>query len=122
MYKVIKREFRNTNERDFSFVKMNVKDISHIVDRSKVILDIEHPKQVGLTMRTIEMIGMNKKIITTNKDIVNYDFYDPENILVISRQNPMIPSSFFENDYKPVKKEVYDKYDIENWINDVLIR
>ena len=27
-------------------------------------------------MRTIEVLGMRKKLITTNEDIVNYDFYD----------------------------------------------
>lgn len=121
VYKIMKKEFRDTKISDFSFEKMNAEDISSIVDKSKVILDIEHPKQTGLTMRTIEMIGMKKKIITTNRDIVNYDFYDPQNILVISRDNPEISHSFFNSEYKPLEKDIYDKYYIESWINDILI-
>ena len=41
---------------------------------SNVILDISHPQQNGLTMRTIESIGMKKKVLTTNTDIINYNF------------------------------------------------
>lgn len=121
VYKVLKKEFRDTKISGFSFEKMNAKDISDIVNKSKVILDIEHPKQTGLTMRTIEMIGMKKKTITTNGDIVNYDFYDPQNILIVSRDNPEISHEFFNSEYKPLEKDVYDKYYIESWINDILI-
>ena len=45
-----------------------------ILMHSNVILDIAHPKQSGLTMRTIESLAMGKKILTTNKDIDNYSF------------------------------------------------
>lgn len=121
LYKVTKKEFRRTKLSDFSFEKMNAKDISNIVNKSKVILDIEHPKQTGLTMRTIEMIGMKKKIITTNRDITNYDFYDPQNILVISRDNPEISFNLINSEYKSLEKEIYNKYYIENWIYDILI-
>lgn len=119
-FKLTKREFKGTKINDFSYEKMNSKDISDIVRKSKVILDIEHPKQTGLTMRTIEMIGMQKKIITTNKDIVNYDFYDSQNILVISRDNPEFPHEFFDSEYKLLDKNIYDKYNMESWIRDVL--
>ena len=33
------------------------------------------------------MIGLKKKLITTNKDIVNYDFYNSNNIMVVDRAN-----------------------------------
>ncbi len=121
LYKITKKEFRSTKLSDFSFEKMNAQDISNIVDKSKVILDIEHPKQTGLTMRTIEMIGMKKKIITTNRDVINYDFYDPQNILIISRDNPEISYNFINSEYRPLENEIYNKYYIENWIYDILI-
>ena len=45
-----------------------------ILKNSNVILDISHPKQSGLTMRTIETLCLGKKLLTTNNDIVNYSF------------------------------------------------
>ncbi|KAF0224001.1 MAG: hypothetical protein FD133_852 [Erysipelotrichaceae bacterium] len=121
VFKILKKEFRETRITDFSFEKMNLEDITNIVNNSKVILDIEHPKQNGLTMRTIEMIGMKKKIMTTNKDIANYDFYDPTNIQIISRENPDFSLDFFEREYQLLDADIYEKYYIENWITEILL-
>lgn len=120
IFKALKTEFRDTKIDDFSFKKMDVKEISRIVSKTKAILDIEHPNQTGLTMRTLEMIGMKKKIITTNKDIVNYDFYNPNNILVLSRDNIQIPKHFIDSEYEALDSLIYDKYSIESWINEIL--
>lgn len=49
-------------------------DYLNILSHSNVILDISHPKQSGLTMRTIEALCFGKKLLTTNEDIVNYSF------------------------------------------------
>lgn len=119
-YKFTKKEFFWAKKFDFAFVKKSNKDISELEKRSKAIIDIQHPKQTGLTMRTIEMIGMKKKLITTNKDIVNYDFYNENNILIIDRNNPIIDKSFFEKPYIELSKNIYEKYNLENWIYGVL--
>lgn len=88
---------------------------------SKVILDIAHSHQRGLSFRPFEAMGMNKKLITTNKDIVNYDFYNPNNIFVIENvENIHIPKSFFETDYQEISAEIKEKYHIKNWIKRML--
>lgn len=119
-YKVTKKEFIGTDESIFSFDKMSAAEIAKVVDESRIILDIQHPKQTGLTMRTIEMLGMNKKIVTTNQSIKNYDFYTSENVLVIDRNKVKIPGSFFNMPYKPISEEIYEKYSINSWIKEVL--
>ena len=120
-YKVVKPEFWTASIDVFSFDKMKATDVASVVNESKVVLDIQHPKQTGLTMRTIEMIGMNKKIVTTNETIRDYDFYNPNNVYVIGRNNPYIDSNFFTSDYEPLSDEIYEKYGIRKWILDVLI-
>lgn len=119
-YKIFKREFRDTEERMFSFEKMLAKDISYIIDHSKAILDMQHPAQTGLTMRTIEMIGMKKKIITTNTSIADYDFYNPNNICIISRENPTIDDCFLNSEYEELPERIYKKYGLDEWILDIL--
>ena len=39
------------------------------------VLDSAQDGQLGLTIRVLEAIGAKKKIITTNEDVINYDFY-----------------------------------------------
>lgn len=119
-YKITKHEFQYAKKRDFSFVKASSQKISDVVDESRAVLDIQHPKQTGLTMRTIEMVGMNKKLVTTNAEIKEYDFYNPNNILVIDRKNINILDEFLLTKYVTLDANIYDKYSITEWIEDVL--
>lgn len=119
-YKALKKEFRGVPESSFSYKKMSASNIARVVDESRIVLDVQHPKQTGLTMRTIEMIGMNKKIVTTNYAIKDYDFYNPNNIAVIDRKNPNLDLDFLKKDYCPIPNEIYEKYSLRNWILDVL--
>jgi len=119
-YKFTKKEFRGTKEDAFAFEKMSALEISKIADDTRIILDIQHPKQTGLTMRTVEMIGMNKKLITTNDTIKNYDFYNPNNIAIIDRNNVNIDCSFLSMPYQPIDDDIYENYSLRSWILDVL--
>lgn len=98
---------------------LNYSNVQDLHFNTKVILDLPHPFQNGLTMRTIEAIGANKKLITTNQDIKNYDFYDENNICIIYKENIEIKNSFFKKPYKKISDEIKDKYSLDKWINDI---
>lgn len=53
-----------------------------ILLKSRAIFDTPLGTQTGITMRVIEGMIMNKKIITTNKHICEFDFYNPNDFLV----------------------------------------
>lgn len=119
-YKITKSEFRNCDITIFKFDKLNSKDIADIVENSRIVLDMQHPKQTGLTMRTIEMIGMKKKVVTTNKEIEQYDFYRPENICIIDRNNIQINDEFLKLPYQELDKKTYEEYSLDSWVLEVL--
>ena len=87
---------------------------------SKALLDIQHPTQTGLTMRTLESVGCGVKLITTNSEVKKYDFYNPNNILVINREKPEIPKFFLETPYESLPDEIYRKYSINNWAQTIM--
>lgn len=119
-YKATKKEFADTKITDFNFEKKGSEEIASIVDQSKIVLDIHHPKQTGLTMRTIEMVGMNKKLITTNASIKNYDFYNSNNISIVDRKNIQMDDMFLQTAYEPLNDELYKKYSLQSWVLEVL--
>lgn len=119
-YKLFKSEFWGTKKSDFKYAKLSSKTISKIVDESNVIIDIQHPKQTGLTMRTIEILGLRKKLITTNKDIQNYDFYNSNNIMIVDRENFVIDKNFFDKKFINLDEEIYNKYSLNSWINTLI--
>lgn len=119
-YKLTKPEFRDTKITDFKYDKLSANDISQIVDASKVIIDIQHPNQTGLTMRTIEILGLKKKLVTTNKDIINYDFYNANNIKIIDRKHFTIDKNFINREYIDLDEKIYRKYSLSSWIETLM--
>jgi len=96
-------------------------EVLRIVRLSKIVIDIEHPEQSGLTMRCIEALGARRKLITTNNDIKNYDFYDENNVCVIDRRNLIIPKDFFQSKYREISDDLYYKYSLDGWLDELLI-
>lgn len=119
-YKLTNKNFSGSKLTDFSFNKKSSSEITRIILDTQAVLDIQHPNQSGLTMRTIEMLGMNKKIITTNSSITEYDFYSPNNVLVIDRENVEIDLAFFELPFQILSKDIYYKYSLEGWLYEAL--
>jgi len=114
-------EFRKARISDFRFSPLSKTELHRIFFSSLAVLDIEHPRQTGLTMRTFETMGANKKLVTTNKNVRNYDFFDDRNILVVDRKNiQSIPTDFLENPYAPLDVATYRKYSISGWLDDIL--
>lgn len=117
--KALDRSFRNAVYSDFKFKSLSKQDVIHLYKSSKAILDIERPKQNGLTIRTIEVLGSKRKLLTTNSSIEKYDFYDNLNQNIISRDDPKINLRFFKTEYKDIKEETYNYYSINYWIEQI---
>lgn len=117
--KIYNPAYRKAHCCDFNYRSLQKKEVIDVIRKSKIVLDIQHPRQTGLTMRTIEVLGAARKLITTNTSIQNYDFYKSENILVIDRNNPIIPEDFYNEKYQPIEKDIYYKYSIDGWIDEV---
>jgi hypothetical protein len=66
---------------------------------------------------------MGKKIITTNQWIHNFDFYNPEQILIINRDNPSISMNFLKTDLPPMRLcESIKGSRIDNWVDRILFQ
>jgi len=103
--------------KSISFKPLSQTEICSIVEQSNVIIDVEHPMQVGLTMRTIEMVGARRKLITTNADVLNYDFFCSSNICFVERLSPAIAKEFASSYYCELPEKVYNKYSLQHWVS-----
>ena len=117
-YKVFYKEFRSSNIKEFDFKKLSYDKYIDICKNSNIILDVVMGQQNGLTMRTFEAIGLNKKLITTNKNIDKYEFYNKDYILIYDRQVLDFNDKFFMN--TPVSYNNKNKYTLSNWVKTIL--
>lgn len=94
------------------------------INAASIIVDIhKYDIQDGLTFRVFESLYFKRKLITSNIDIKNYEFYNPNNIYVIEDfDNINIPQNFFSNPYIDMSEDIYKKYHYKNWTKTVLGR
>ena len=62
---------------------MTLEELALKYKSSKLILDISYKNQSGLGLRPLEAIAANCKLITTNENIKNYEFYNENNIFYL---------------------------------------
>ncbi len=100
---------------DFDSKKIKQKDVLQLYNSSEVIVDLVREQQAGLSFRFFEALALNKKVITNNKNVINYQFYTKNNIALTNN----IPVDFFSKHYKPIPDEIYHKYTLKNWVTTV---
>ncbi|HMR82184.1 MAG TPA: hypothetical protein PKE30_03595, partial [Niabella sp.] len=88
--------------------------------KATVLIDFLNQQHTGLSFRVFEALGYDKKLITDNETITQYDFYHPDNIFVLSENNWEKLESFLRKPYCPISREIKEKYAFDNWINYVL--
>lgn len=104
---------------EFSDCYLSIPEVKNILSESLALVDLQKKNQSGLSFRVFEALGYSKKLITNNQDIVTYDFYNPNNIFVITEENYQIPKDFFEGKYVEIAPEILKKYSINSWISEV---
>ncbi|EMF0104903.1 hypothetical protein O5W20_001770, partial [Enterococcus hirae] len=116
-YKYGTKTLATAKKEEFIYQPLPQTIVNEVVKESKIILDLELANQSGLTMRTIETHGMRRKLITTNLEVKNYDFYHPDNICVVDRKKPVIPQRFIETDYHLLNDQLYKNYQLSTWLD-----
>lgn len=90
---------------------------------SDIIIDTSNPGQNGLTARFMWALGAGKRIITNNKNVVSYPFYNKSQFFVIGMDSDEDIESFLSSK-KSIEKDSQDSYllrwRIDKWIETIL--
>jgi hypothetical protein len=119
-YRIVRPGFWKTRRSDFRFQPLSRTEVTKIFMDSRAVLDVEHPTQTGLTLRTFEALGARKKLVTTNALVRNYEFYDPRNICVIDRKTCRFDEGFLDTAYVELSPEIRKHYSLAGWADQVL--
>lgn len=104
------------------FKELSMNDCSSIMKKSICVIDMPHSSQTGLTVRTIESLASKTKLITTNRSILNYDFYNDNNIMVVDENFSNIDVDFFKRPYVDIDASIEEKYSINFWVNKLFFK
>lgn len=109
--------FRRFGRKYVNFTGMKLSEVVDRIAESRAVIDVNRPDQLGLTMRTIEAVGAQRKLITTNSDVVNYDLYNPGGVLLVDRHNPVIDDALLYRDELPFDSTLREKYSVSAWVD-----
>lgn len=118
-HKITAPEYKKAKLNDFKMEKVPTEQMFEIFKQSRCILDAPQAGQTGLTIRTIECLGAKRKLITTNADIKNYDFYNEANVMIFDGaidEN----SLFFTQPFVDISVQIYQKYSLRSWLSTML--
>ena len=99
---------------EFQGVPLPMERVLEVLAKSKAVIDSPQKGQRGLTIRTVEAVGARRKLITTNPDVANYDFFSEGNV-AIWEDGKGTPPGFCERPYNELPEGVYESYSIETF-------
>lgn len=105
---------------------VSTSDFRNLISQSNIIVDTSPKHQDGLTARFMWALGEGKKIITTNKSVIDYPFYSPDFIFVANNEENFTETESFKNfvfapySEKAITRDVINQYRIDNWIRKII--
>ena len=82
------------------------------VKKCSIVIDVGQSGQVGLTLRVMEAVFLNKKLITTNISVKSFDFYRSSNIYVYGHEKRSIEEFLLES-YIELPEDIKMQYTLE---------
>lgn len=84
--------------------------------RSRAVLDIVQAGQTGLTLRAMEALFLNVKLITNNSALLDQDNYPTDNVFLLNESGFDGLSDFLEDPVQVMDEKARDYYSFERWL------
>lgn len=88
--------------------------------KSKSILEIVRPGQIGATARLMESLFLQKKLITNNESVFDEPFYNERNIFILGKRRFSELKDFILSSYDHSVDYFIDEYDFSNWLKKIV--
>lgn len=118
-------DFRIANNRKAFYSKkysryLPYQDVIKLIHRSRAILEILQSGQTGLSLRCMESLYFNKKLITNNESIRQSILYSPDRVFIIGLDSWDNLKEFLNNPIAPPNQELKDSFSFDALINRII--
>lgn len=117
----VKPEYIKNKSLHFFTEKRSFEEVSQKSSASRILVDFVDLKHQGLSLRVFQALSNSQKLITNNKEIVKYEFYRQENILVYDKNTSLYElENFLKRDFQKLSPKMENKYSFENWFLNII--
>ncbi len=104
-------EFNKNKDSCYLGYKKNVE----LANSSLAIVDIVTEKNYAMTLRPLEALFLNKKLVTNYKEIKNEKFYNVNNIFILNNNYEEI-ADFLKTPYVAIDEAIKEQYTCTSWM------
>lgn len=100
---------------------ISLEETKALIVQSNAMIDIQRADQNGLSFRTFESLGYRKKLLTTNPKVTEFDFFHPNNMMVIDSFNINIEEikNFLSLPYVEISAGILEKYSVHTFTSHI---
>lgn len=91
-------------------------EVMKLVANSSIVVDYVKPEQTGVTVRFLEAMFGNKKVITNNEAVRQLSVYDSTRVFIIGKNSTTELESFLHVKMKPYSKEEKEQFTFLCWL------
>lgn len=113
------KECYDLESRNFNWASMSYLDNIKASMDADVIVEINFTEQSGPSLRAIEALVLNKKLITTNKNIIEYEFFSEDKIFILDNNYGKLPN-FLNKKNKEIPIEELYIYSVDGFLDKLL--
>lgn len=90
------------------------------IGKTRAILHLVNGGQVGITIRVMESLVHEVKLITDCKELKQYDFYHPQNIFILGEDRMKDLPVFIDSPYHKIESELFQNMYFEDMIQQIV--
>lgn len=120
-YSIIVCSKNHDDDHLLSYIDTNLsyEDVIDKVRQSSIILEVTKNEQTGLTLRALEALFYQKKLITNNRRIREEKMYSKENVFILGEDSIEELRGFIESKYHKPCESVYKYYSFNEWLKNI---
>lgn len=92
-------------------------EILDYIGKSRAIVDLQGEWQNGITLRPLEALFYKKKLITNSKDVLYSDYYTPNNVFCITKDDISTIKEFMRSPLDVIPENIVNNYGLSGWVN-----
>lgn len=109
----------NENDIVLSNELMPYEDVVKNIYKYECILELNLKEQEGFTLRTLEALFYKKKLITNNKNIKKFDFYNKNDFYILGNEDRTL-KNFMDTRFEEIDNSLLENYTYDHWLNQIL--
>ena len=91
------------------------KEVLKKTEKTDILIDCYGREDAGCSLRVMESLFFEKKLVTNNLSLAYYDFYDSHNIYIMGKEERSL-KEFLSEPYVPVSRDIRDRYRFSSWV------